>query len=82
MEIGNLSDKEFRIMIVNMIQGLGKRMEVKTEMMQEMSTTDLQELKHKPEMNSTFEGIHSRITEAWINDLTDRMVETTATNRI
>ena len=47
MEIGNLSDKEFRIMIVNMIQGLGKRMEVKTEMMQEMSTIDLQEPKNK-----------------------------------
>ena len=34
-------------MIVNMIQGLGKRMEVKTEMMQEMSTIDLQEPKNK-----------------------------------
>ena len=30
-----------------MIQDLGKRMEVKIEMMQEMSTTDLKELKNK-----------------------------------
>ena len=28
-EIGNLSEKEFRIMIVKMIQDLGKRMEAK-----------------------------------------------------
>ena len=32
-EIGNLLEKEFRIMIVRMIQGLGKRMEAKTEKM-------------------------------------------------
>ena len=29
VEIGNLPDKELRIMIVNMIQNLGKRMEAK-----------------------------------------------------
>ena len=31
MEIGNLPEKEFRIMIVKMIQDLGKRMEAKME---------------------------------------------------
>ena len=31
LEIGNLSEKEFRIMIVNIIQDLGKRMEAKIE---------------------------------------------------
>ena len=41
MEIGNLPEKEFRIMIVNMIKNLGKRMEVKIEKMQEMFTKDL-----------------------------------------
>ena len=35
-EIGNLPEKEFRIMIVKMIQDLGKRMEAKIEKMQEM----------------------------------------------
>ena len=29
-EIGNLPEKEFRVMIVKMIQGLGKRMEAQT----------------------------------------------------
>ena len=35
VEIGNLPEKEFRIMIVKMIQDLGKRMEAKIEKMQE-----------------------------------------------
>ena len=47
MEIGNLPEKEFRIMIVNMIQDLGKRMEAKFEKMQETFTKDLEELKNK-----------------------------------
>ena len=36
VEIGNVPEKEFRIMIVKMIQDLGKRMEAKIEKMQEM----------------------------------------------
>ena len=59
-----------------MIQDLRKR----TEEMQEMFTKDV-ELKNKQiEMNTTLEGINSRITEAeeWISDLEDRMVEITA----
>ena len=47
MEIGNLPEKEFRIMIVKVIQDLGKRMEAKIEKMQEMFTKDLEELKDK-----------------------------------
>ena len=80
VEIGNLPEKEFRIMIVKMIQHFQKRMEAKIGKMQEMFTKDL-ELKNKQtEMNNTQEGTHSRITEAepWINDLEDRMVEITA----
>ena len=37
VDIGNLPEKEFRIMIVRMIQDLGKRM----KKMQEMFTKDL-----------------------------------------
>ena len=62
-------------MVVKMIQDLRKRMEE----MQEMFTNDL-ELKNKQiEMNTTLEGINSRITEAeeWTSDLEDRMVEIT-----
>ena len=49
MDIGNLPEKELRIMIVKMIQNLRKRMEAKIEKMQEMFTKDLEELKDKQE---------------------------------
>ena len=91
VEIGNLPEKEFRIMIVKMIQDLGKRMEAKIEKMQEMFNKDLEELKNKQtemnntitEMKNTLEAINSRITEAEerISDLEDRMVEFTATEQ-
>ena len=51
-EIGNLPDKEFRIMIVKMIQNLENKMELqingpetKIEKMQEMFNKDLDEIK-------------------------------------
>ena len=77
-EIGSLTEKEFRVMIVKMIQNLENRME-KT---QERINKDLEELKSKQTMmNSTIneiknsqEGINSRITEAEerISDLEDK----------
>ena len=88
VEIGNLPEKEFRIMIVKMIQDLRKTMEAKIEKMQEMFNKELEELRNKQtemnntitEMISTLEGIDSRITEAEerISDLEERMVEFTA----
>ena len=86
VEIGNLPEKEFRIMILKMSQELRKRMEARIERMQEMFHRDLEELKNKQtemnntiiEVKNTLEGINSRITEAErINDLEDRMVEIT-----
>ena len=87
VEIGNLPEKQFRIMIVKMIQDLGKTMEAKIEKMQEMFNKDLEELKNnQTEMNNTItemknvlEGINSRKTEAeeQISDLKDRMLEFT-----
>ena len=47
MEIGNLPENEFRIMIVKMIQDLRKRMEAKIEKMQAMFNKDLEDLKNK-----------------------------------
>ena len=51
-EIGNLPDKEFRIMIVEMIQNLENKMELQInrletsiEKMQEMFNKDLEEIK-------------------------------------
>ena len=88
VEIGNLAEKEFRIMIVKMIQDFGKTMEAKIEKVQEMFNKDLEELKNKQtevnntitERKNTLEGINSRITEAEerISDQEDRMVEFTA----
>ena len=71
-EIGNLPEKEFRVMIVKMIQNLGNRMEAPIEKIQEMFNKDLEELKNKrtemnntiTEMKNTLEGINNRITEA------------------
>ena len=81
--IGSLPEKEFRIMIVKMIQSLGNRM----EKIQETFNKDLEELKSKQtkmnntinEIKNSLEGINSRITEAEerISDLEDRIVEIT-----
>ena len=67
-EIGSLPEKEFRVMIVKMIQNLGNRM----EKIQETFNMHLEELKSKqPMMNTTIneiknslEGINSRKNEA------------------
>ena len=41
VETGNLPEKESIIMTVKIVQDLGKRMEVKTDKMQEMFTEEL-----------------------------------------
>ena len=46
-EIGNLPEKEFRVMIVKMIQNLRNRMEAQIEKIQEMFNKDLEELKNR-----------------------------------
>ena len=80
-EIGSLSEKEFRVMIVKMIQNLGNRM----EKIQETFNKDLEELKSKQtmmnntinEIKNSLEGINSRITEAEerVSDLEDKLVK-------
>ena len=82
-EIGSLPEKEFRIMIVKMIQNLGNTM----EKIQETFNKGLEELKHKQtmmnntinEIKNSLEGIKSRITEAEerISDLEDKIVAIT-----
>ena len=82
-EIGNLSEKEFRVMIVKMIQTLGNRM----EKLQETFNKNLEEQKSKQtmvnntinEIKNSLKGINSRITEAEerISDLEDKIVEIT-----
>ena len=78
-EIGSLPEKEFRIMIVKMIQNLESKMELqinsletRTEKMQEMFNKDLEEIKKSQsimnnaitEIKNTLEGTNNRITEA------------------
>ena len=82
-EIGTLPEKEFRVMIVKMIQNLANRM----EKIQETFNKDLEELKSKQtvmnntinEIKNSLEGTNSRITEAEerISDLEDKIVEIT-----
>ena len=82
-ELGSLPEKEFRVLIVKLIQNLGNRM----EKIQETFNKDLEELKSKQTlMNNTInkiknslEGINSRITEAEerISDLENKIVEIT-----
>ena len=80
-EIGKLIEKEFRVMIVKIIQNIGNRM----QKIQETFNKDLEELKSKQtmmnntinEIKNTLGRIDSRITgaEEWINDLEDKIVE-------
>ena len=82
-EIGNLPEKEFRVMIVKMIQNLGNRI----EKIQETFNKDLEELNSKQTMmnytinetQNSLEGINGRITETeeWISDLEDKIVAIT-----
>ena len=77
-KIGNLPEKEFRIMIIKMIQNVENKMELqinsletKIEKMQEMFNKDLEEIKKSKlktnnainEIKNTLEGTMSRITE-------------------
>ena len=71
-EISNLSEKEFRVMIVKMIQDVRNRMEAQVKKIKEKFSKDLEELKNKQtEMNKTItetknklELTNSRVTEA------------------
>ena len=86
-EIGSLPEKEFRIMIVKMIQNLGNRI----DKMQETFNKDLEERKRNQtmmnntihEIKNSLEGINSRITEAeeWISDLEGKIVEITTVEK-
>ena len=82
-DISSLPEKEFRVMIVKMIQNLGNRM----GKIQEMFNKDLEELRSKQtmmnntinEIKNSLEEINSRIPEAEerISDLEDKIVEIT-----
>ena len=66
VEIGNLPEKEFTVIIVKVIQDLRKRREAQMEKIQEIFNKNLEELKNKQtemnntttEMKNTLEGIN------------------------
>ena len=78
-EIGSLPEREYRIMILKMIQNLENKMELqinrletRVEKMQEMFNKDLEEIRKSQsvmnnaitEIKSNLEGTKGRITEA------------------
>ena len=78
-QIGSLTEKEFRIMILKMIQNLVNNMETQINRLepqikriQEMFNKDLEEIKNRKslmintvtEIKNTLQGINSTITEA------------------
>ena len=85
-EIGKLCEKEFRLMIVKMLQRVENKMEKMKETIDHVNTItkEIEETKNKQtevnntitEIKATPEGTNSRITEAenWISELEDIMV--------
>ena len=53
-EMGNLYEKEFRVMRVKMIQSLGKRMETQTEKLQEMFNKEIKDIKNRNEQDNNW----------------------------
>ena len=60
-EIGSLPEKEFRVMIVRMIQNLGNRM----EKIQETFNKDLEEQKSKKTMRSEERRVGKECRSRW-----------------
>ena len=82
------SEKEFRVMIVQMIQNLRKIIEAQTEKIQEMFNKELEDLKNKKrwtitEMKTILQGINIRVNKAeeWIHELENRVVGITAVEK-
>ena len=81
VEICNLPKKEFRVMIVKMIQEFRKRMDAQSGKLQEVFNKELENIKNNQtglkkitEMKNTLERINSRINEAEqrISELEDK----------
>ena len=83
-EVGELPEKEFRIMTIKMIENPENKM----EKVQQSINKDIKELKKKhtetnatiTEIKNTLEGLHGGISEAEerISELEDKMVEITS----
>lgn len=78
MEVSNIPDKDFKIIVIKMLTELGKKMEEHTKNFKKRNYKKESKLMNtKTEMKNTLEGIKSRLndTEEQIDDLEDRRVE-------
>ena len=87
VEIGNLSEKYFRVILVRMIQDFGKKIEAKIDELEEMFKKGIGDLKiqqaemisTRAEIKNSLEENNSMIQEAeeQKNEVEDRLVEIT-----
>lgn len=88
VEIGNIPKKVFRVIIINLVQELGKRIDAQNKKLQDILNKirkyEQPELKNKiTEMRNTLEAINIRINEVeeQISELENSVVEITATKK-
>ena len=70
-EILSLQEKDFRLLMLKMMQDIGNKLEAKMDNLQETLSKDIQDIKLKQEMQNTIteiknslEAVNSRIQEA------------------
>ena len=85
-EILSLQEKDFRLLMLKKIQDIGNKLEAKMDNLQETLTKEIQDIKHKQEMQNknteiknSLEAANSRIQEGEerISEVEDRLVEIT-----
>ena len=86
-EILSLQEKDFRLLMLKMMQDIGNKLEAKMDNLQETLTKEIQDIKLKQEemqntiteIKNSLEAANSRILEAeeGINKVEDRLVEMT-----
>ena len=86
-EILSLQEKEFRLLMLKMMQDIGNKLEAKMDNLQETLTKEIQDIKLKQEemqntiteIKNSLDAANSRIQEAEerISEVEDRLVEIT-----
>ena len=86
-EILSLQEKDFRLLMLKMMQDIGNKLEAKMDNLQETLTKEIQDIKLKQEemqntiteIKNSLEAANSRIQEAEerISEVEDRLVEIT-----
>ena len=86
-EILSLQEKDFRLLILKMMQDIGNKLDSKIDNLKETLTKEIQDIKLKQEemqntiteIKNSLEVANSTIQEAeeWINEVEDRLVEIT-----